>query len=122
MKTQKDDKTEQIALFLSYILMIGVTLSAFLIFIGMVLVHSHPAGNFNGFFVTLREGIKQGGYFFLVIGFLLLLATPIMRVLFSLILFLLAKDWTYTFITMIVMFILVASLILGTLQGKVFAP
>lgn len=107
---------------LSYILLIGVSLSALLIFLGIILVHIHPPQQFPGFVATLREGLRWDGYSLLVLGFLLLLATPIMRVVFSFVLFLLAKDWTYTLLTLLVLLILIASIILGALSGKAFVP
>jgi uncharacterized membrane protein len=51
------------------------------------------------------------------LGLLLLIATPIARVAFSLVAFALERDRTYVFITAIVLTILLYSLISGALQG-----
>ncbi len=122
MKMKKNVETERMEIFLSYILLLGVSLSAFVIFLGIILAHIHPQSDFPGFLVIIKKGLKFNSYSLLVFGFLLLLATPIMRVLFSFVLFLLAKDWTYAFITLLVLLILLASLLLGSFKGMAFGP
>ena len=51
------------------------------------------------------------------LGLLVLIATPIARVAFSLVAFALERDRTYVVITVIVLTILLYSLISGALQG-----
>jgi uncharacterized membrane protein len=47
------------------------------------------------------------------VGLLILVATPVARVVFSLAAFLLERDWTYTAITLIVLAVLTYSLAFG---------
>lgn len=122
MKKEPQEKTERMELFLSYILLIGVSASAFFILLGIILVHIHPQPHYPGFIGVFKEGIRWNGYSLLVIGFLLLLATPILRVISSFVLFLIEEDWTYAIITFIVLLILAGSIFLGALKGKAFGP
>jgi len=47
-------------------------------------------------------------------GLLLLVATPVARVVFSVLAFILERDWTYVFVTLIVLAVLAYSLIAGS--------
>jgi uncharacterized membrane protein len=114
--------TQRFELILSYVLLIGVTLSAFLIFLGALLSHLQPQPAHPNILSMLKFGAGFNSYTILALGFLLLLATPIMRVIFSFFLFLLSKDWTYALISLLVLLILVSSLVLGGLGGKAIGP
>ncbi|HZD56294.1 MAG TPA: DUF1634 domain-containing protein [Anaerolineales bacterium] len=51
---------------------------------------------------------------FLALGLLALIATPILRVATSVVIFIFERDWRYTFITFLVLMIVVTSVILGS--------
>jgi len=57
------------------------------------------------------EALRPSG--FLALGILLLIATPIFRVLGSFVIFLHERDWRYAGVTLIVLLVLAASLLLG---------
>lgn len=57
------------------------------------------------------EALRPSG--FLALGILILIATPILRVLGSFVVFLYERDWRYAGITLIVLLVLVSSLLLG---------
>lgn len=50
---------------------------------------------------------------FLALGLLVLIATPILRVAASVVTFILERDWRYTFITFLVLMIVITSVMLG---------
>ncbi len=57
------------------------------------------------------EALRPSG--FLALGILMLIATPILRVLGSFVIFLYERDWRYAGVTLIVLLVLAASLLLG---------
>ena len=57
------------------------------------------------------EALRPSG--FLALGILILIATPILRVLGSFVIFLYERDWRYAGVTLIVLLVLAASLLLG---------
>jgi uncharacterized membrane protein len=61
----------------------------------------------------LREAAKFHGRGLIQLGLLLLIATPVARVLFSVFAFIYERDWTYVGITMIVLTLLCYSLFGG---------
>lgn len=60
--------------------------------------------------VIIRQAIALKSRAVIQFGILLLIATPVARVFFSLIGFFMEKDWIYTIITFLVLFILFFSL------------
>jgi uncharacterized membrane protein len=118
----ENGNNQRFELILSYVLLVGVALSAFLIFLGILLAHLQPLPVSHDIISILKSHFGFNGYTILAIGFVLLLATPIMRVIFSFFLFLLNRDWTYTLISLLVLLILIASLVLGGLGGKAIGP
>ena len=105
------------------LLRIGVLFSAFIVVVGGILFFiQHPYENvdystFNGEPTRLKhvhEIIKEAFTFrsraVIQFGILLLVATPVARVVFSFFGFLLEKDRTYIIITLIVLIILFSSL------------
>lgn len=70
--------------------------------------------NIAGLLRDTYHGILRGrGYYIIELGILLLIATPIMRVLFSLIAFAFEKDRLYVCITAIVLIIITISMLSG---------
>ena len=104
----------------------GVLLAASLVFIGGVVYlsrHDLPVINYRVFQGEppelrtvggiLREAGKFRGRGLIQLGLLILIATPVARVLFSVFAFLYERDWTYVTITMIVLALLCYSLFGG---------
>ena len=104
----------------------GVSLAAGLVFIGGFVYlsrHDLPAINYRVFQGEpqelrtvggiLREAAKSHGRGFIQLGLLILIATPVARVLFSVVAFLYERDWIYVAITMIVLALLCYSLFGG---------
>jgi uncharacterized membrane protein len=101
----------------------GVVLAAVIVFVGGVLFlsrHRLPATNyrvFQGEPVELRtisgifhEALALHGRGLIQLGLLVLIATPVARVAFSFFAFLYERDWTYVFVTVLVLGLLVYSL------------
>ena len=65
----------------------------------------------SGIFQLAREGHGRG---LIQLGLLLLIATPVARVLFSVFAFARQKDWTYVAVTLIVLALLTYSLLGGS--------
>ena len=127
--------TEEI---ISWILRVGVLTSALLIALGVVLLfvtgdtgYSSSSLSINGVeglvqynqnrsaqFPTTPGDVLAGvaqfkPYAFIALGLLLLIATPVLRVAASVVIFLLERDYAYVFITLIVLLILIVSFLLG---------
>ena len=115
-----DQRLDQI---MSIILRTGVLLAAFLVLTGGVVSLRHNNTtvtndrNFHGEAQQLRTipGIVHEAFAFhgpglIQLGLLVLIATPVARVLFSVFGFLYEKDWTYVAVTVIVLAILSYSL------------
>jgi uncharacterized membrane protein len=106
----------------------GVLLAASLVFIGGVVYqsrHDLTTINYSVFqgepqelrtvSGILHEAGKFHGRGLIQLGLLILIATPVARVLFSVFAFIYEKDWTYVAITMIVLAMLCYSLFGGGL-------
>lgn len=120
---------------ISWILRVGVTASALLIFCGVILLfvtgETGYAGSFNSLaglvqynqnrlaaFPTTPGDVVAGlaqfkPYAFIALGLLLLIATPVIRVAASVVIFALERDYAYILITLIVLIILIVSFLLG---------
>jgi uncharacterized membrane protein len=101
----------------------GVLSAASVVLLGGILFFiQHPGelfefGTFRGeptrlrkINIILQEALSFRSRALIQLGLLLLIATPVARVLFSLIGFIFEKDWIYIIITFIVLIILFASL------------
>jgi len=119
-------KDKDIQAIIGWILRVGVAVSMLLVVVGGVLFifrhgHSIPAYKpFKGvpLFIHDIHGIINGvldfrGQAIIQLGITLLIATPIIRVAFSAVAFLLEKDYLYTVITVIVLLIILGSMISG---------
>jgi uncharacterized membrane protein len=111
---------------IGWILRAGVLVSMSIIFIGGVIYlyrHGQTHVDYSKFvgvpdFVNNPGGIIHGiftlrGRAIIQAGVILLIATPVIRVLFSAIGFIMEKDYLYTGITIVVLFIILASMISG---------
>ncbi len=115
-----DQKMDQI---MGGLLRTGVVLAAAIVFVGGALSlsrHRLPVTNyrvFQGEPVELRtisgivhEALAFHGRGFIQLGLLVLIATPVARVAFSFFAFLYERDWTYVFVTALVLGLLAYSL------------
>jgi uncharacterized membrane protein len=103
----------------------GVILAASFVFAGgAVFLARHPTLTnyrvFQGEPEELRtvsgifhEALELRGRGLIQLGLLILIATPIVRVAFSVVAFLYQRDWTYVVVTLIVLGLLVYSLLGG---------
>jgi uncharacterized membrane protein len=120
---RQDQRMDQI---MAVLLRSGVLLAASLVFIGGIVYlsrHNFPAINYRVFqgepeelrtvSGILREAGKFHGRGLIQLGLLVLIATPVARVLFSVFAFLYERDWTYVAVTIIVLALLCYSLFGG---------
>ena len=120
---RQDQRMDQI---MAVLLRSGVLLAASLVFIGGIVYlsrHDLPAINYRVFQGEpqelrtvggiLHEAAKFHGRGLIQLGLLVLIATPVARVLFSVVAFLYERDWTYVAITVIVLALLSYSLFGG---------
>lgn len=126
---QTGDNTEmtlvrQAELIISYVLRGGVLISAAIIITGAALYYfgPHPASGAAPYPHTLGEVvpalISGSPQAVIVLGLLILLATPVARVAVSIGAFALERDWMYVVITSLVLALLLASiLVLGAVFG-----
>jgi uncharacterized membrane protein len=120
IKAWNDERMRNI---MGMVLRVGVISSAILVIFGGILFFiEHPTETFNyavfkgeparlrHFNTIFSETLELRSRAIIQLGLILLIATPISRVLFSLLGFMLEKDWVYVIITFIVLSILFYSL------------
>ena len=118
---QADQRMDQI---MGLLLRTGVLLAAALVFVGGVLFvvrHPLPVTNYRVFQGEpeelrtvpgiIRNAFSWHGRGLIQLGLLVLIATPVARVLFSVFAFLYEKDWTYVTVTLLVLGLLLYSLL-----------
>ena len=119
-------KDKDMQVIIGWILRAGVIISMAVVFIGgtiYVYRHGHSIPDYHVFrgvpyFIHDTPGIIQGvlnirGQAIIQLGILLLIATPIIRVAFSAVGFIIEKDHLYTGITLLVLLIIVSSMLSG---------
>ncbi len=121
--TKQSWNDDQMRSVMGSLLRVGVVSSALIVLFGGILFfYQHPGETFD--FAIFRDEPARLKHIHTIIketfelksraviqtGILLLIATPLARVLFSLLGFLAGKDWTYVAITFIVLTILALSL------------
>jgi uncharacterized membrane protein len=119
-------KDKDMQVIIGWILRAGVAISMTVVFIGGAMFlyrHGHSIPNYREFkkvpyFIHNTGGIIEGvlhlrGQAIIQLGILLLIATPVARVVFSAIGFILEKDHLYTLITLIVLLIILLSMYSG---------
>ena len=112
---------------LGWVLRIGVFVSMIVVFIGGVIYiyrHGHSIADYHDFkgvpqFVHTIPGIIHGiatlrGRAIIQAGIMLLIATPVIRIIFSAFGFILERDWLYLSITLIVLAIIIAGIFTGS--------
>jgi len=106
-------------LLISYALRLGVYTAALVIAIGMVLTvatgsSGYPANSFPTSLTEVFRGLQELRPAAVIsLGLLLLIATPVIRVGLSVVLFIKEQDYLYTAITLLVLGILLFSLMFG---------
>ena len=112
------------------ILRAGVAISVTIIAVGLVLtfVHHHdyfssrpalgslidPRGSYTASVSSVIEGAREGrGQSIVMIGILVLIGTPVVRVATSIVLFAAEHDGVYVAITSVVLFLLILSFVIG---------
>ncbi|AIS51306.1 membrane protein [Thermoanaerobacter kivui] len=122
MLEKENEELRAMELIISKALTIGITTSAIVIFIGLLmLIITGNSGYPHGFYPTSPVEILKGfislkPYAVILTGLLLLILTPVFRVAVSIITFLHEKDYLYTAITTLVFIILIISFILGKVE------
>jgi len=122
--TEKEDQL--IDLIVGRLLRTGVMLSLIFVLAGGILFlarHSGPVTNYHFFqgepeqYRTVpgifHEALAFHGRGLIQLGLLLLIATPIARVIFSVFAFVYEHDWSYVLVTLVVLAVLVYSLFGG---------
>ena len=123
LKLIKSWNDERMRIIMGFLLRVGVLSSAFLVVLGGILFFiQHPSETFNysvfkGEPARLKhvqnifiEAFEFKSRAVIQLGLILLIATPVARVLFSLIGFLIERDWIYVAITFLVLSILFYSI------------
>jgi uncharacterized membrane protein len=118
---QKEQKSTDISGIVSWVLQGGIWLSSFIIVLGMLLLALKPGGLST---ISLQAFPDTAGQIWagllelqpitiIVLGLLLLMATPVIRVIVSIFAFGLEHDRLYVVITLVVLAILCAGFLLG---------
>ncbi len=117
---------QKIDVIMGGLLRTGVMLAATIVFVGGVVFlvrHQLPVTDYRVFAGEpaelrtisgiFREALAFHGRGLIQLGLLVLIATPVARVAFSFFAFLYERDWTYVFVTLLVLGLLVYSLFGG---------
>lgn len=119
---EQERLVRQAELVISHVLRGGVLFSAAITLLGVLLFYlrSGPSGGqeagatFPHTLGAVESGLTHGDPLaIIVLGLLVLLATPVVRVAVSIIAFSLERDWRYVAITSLVLLILLLSFVLG---------
>lgn len=118
-------KDKDMQLVIGWLLRLGVIISVAIVIIGgtlYLLRHGHTTADYTTFkgvpdFIY-PPGIIKGMFNFkaravIQAGIILLIATPVLRVVFSAIGFIMEKDYLYTGITLLVLLIIMSSMLSG---------
>lgn len=98
------------------LLIVGLAISIALMLLGMGLALVRGEGmpdTTASLAETLRQARAGESAGFMILGLLVLIATPILRVIGSILTFLYERDWRYVLITTAVLLIVVTCLLLG---------
>jgi uncharacterized membrane protein len=116
MDTQEAKNRRELNQVIHRMLILGLILSATVLLSGLVLsaiVHQ-PVPSKALSFKQILGGLRTGSpASFLSLGILLLIATPVLRVVGSLFEFVATRDWRYAFVTFLVLLILALSAWVG---------
>ena len=120
---------EQVNRIISSLLRFGLILSAVLVIFGAAIYMARHCSesfsysvfrgeppNYRSLPGIIKEAVEFHGRGFILAGLILLIATPVARVAFSVLAFLRQRDFIYVTATLIVLFILLFSLVWGGLH------
>ncbi len=114
IKTKEQKSFDEV---LHKLLIIGLILSVILILIGLALslaTHQKLPSTVPSLNTVFAEVFALNPAGFIGLGLLVLIATPIVRVISSVIAFTLERDWKFAGITLIVLITVVISILLGS--------
>ena len=137
IETSVDERVRSVELLISNLLRVGVTLSLSIVLLGTVVTFLHhpeyranpvefhrlitPTAADSPFPHTLRQVATGLAHFqgqaIVILGLLLLIATPIVRVAVSILAFVHERDTTFVLITSLVLSLLLLSFLLGKAGG-----
>lgn len=116
----------QVEIWISVLLRTGVLLAALIVFSGGILYllhHGHESPNYRAFHgaaielrqpnAIFRDAFSGKSSSLIQLGLLLLILTPVARVVFSVVAFAIERDRMYVIMTLIVLGVLLYSLISG---------
>ncbi|MFD1441171.1 MULTISPECIES: DUF1634 domain-containing protein [Lacticaseibacillus] len=121
MNQKIETETKDIELIIGKILRIGVIVAATVIGIGLLMfliegTGGYPAGAHPSRPAAILQGvIALKPYAVLMLGLFLLILTPVLRVVVSIYAFIKEKDRLYTWITTVVLVILIGAMVIGYL-------
>lgn len=126
MMTGSNFKDKDMQAVIGWVLRLGVIISMAVVFIGGIIYlyrHGHTIANYKTFsgvpeFLQTPRGILNGivtfrGRAIIQAGIVLLIATPVIRIICSAIGFIMEKDYLYTGITIFVLMIIVIGMFTG---------
>jgi uncharacterized membrane protein len=116
--SEMQQKTEEA---ISFILLIGVVMSAFVLLVGVGIACLFTRNISVSTYKMLQspqlnliQGLQHGNaQSFMTLGIIILLFTPLLRIVVSVVAFSLQRDWIYVGITTCVLCIIVGSMILN---------
>ena len=128
-----EEAVGHVELFISNLLRVGVTVSIGTILVGVVLMFVHhpnylrpgddlgrltrPGAAFPHTLAEVWDELRAGrGQAVVCVGLLMLIATPILRVAVSIVVFVVQRDWVFVAVTAIVLAVLLASFFLGKVE------
>ncbi len=117
--SDRDQRLARLEMVVSRVLQVGVTLSAAIVAVGIVMfliTHQggYPIAGFPHTISGVLSGVVQGKpYAVISLGLLVLLLTPVLRVAVSLGSFVVEQDRIYVVVTFYVLAVLIASFFLG---------
>ncbi|MBV8780294.1 MAG: DUF1634 domain-containing protein [Phycisphaerae bacterium] len=134
MNSDADRAARHVELLISNLLRFGVLASLLLVIAGTIVsfvkhpeyIHSHAVlapltSDRAAFPKSLADSVHDFGLSpgrsLIVIGLLLLVATPVMRVAVSVLAFLYERDFAFTIITLVVLSLLIISFVIGKSTG-----
>jgi uncharacterized membrane protein len=117
---------EQFDLLLAHVLRTGVVTAAALVVVGAIIYIARGAhvvpqfsyfsgepGDLRSISGVLADARQLGGRGLMQLGVIALIATPIVRVALSAVVFLRIRDWLYTIVTLIVLVLLLYGVVNG---------
>ncbi|MDO5607526.1 MAG: DUF1634 domain-containing protein [Capnocytophaga sp.] len=125
MNTTTHPHVDKLSTYIGNLLRIGVYLSVTIVIIGILLALVrqdlfvdgelfHITKENENYFMVFYNDLKQGkSVSVIILGIMIMLFTPVLRLLFALVGFLLEKDYLYVVITAAVLGVMALSIILG---------